>query len=145
MSEKKQPNNRDEGQQNGQENPARTTAEWIAFGVSLLIVVGMIGLITFLHFRQGRQPTIIHVTPQLAEVRHEKGRFYLPVDVENTGGKTAENVWVEITLSPAEGEPETGKFVIAFLANHAASTGVVIFRQDPAQGELAASVSYLEP
>lgn len=145
MSEKKKSNEQAEEQENGQDDPRRTTAEWISFGASLLIVAAVIGLITYFHFRQGQEPTVIQVKPQLDEVRQENGRFYLPVAVENTGGKTAENVWVEITLQTANGEPETGEFVIAFLANRSTSTGVVIFRQDPAMGELAASVSYLDP
>jgi uncharacterized protein (TIGR02588 family) len=125
--------------------PSRTTAEWVTLGVSLGIVLGLLGLLTYLSFRGGEQPVLIEVEPQLDSVREEGGRYYLPVEITNQGDATASEVQIEISLSDVQGNEHSSSFTVQFLAGGAAAKGEAIFTADPRQGELTVSSGYLEP
>ncbi len=66
--------------------------------------------------------------------------------IRNDGDRTVEDVIVQGQLVAGEGEPETAEITITFLAGGETVEGVMVFRSDPAQGELTTGVtSYKKP
>lgn len=131
----------------GQEaGSGRSLAEWVTLAVSSLLVMGLIGATTWLHWTASSDPPAMMVETQTAEAYGAGGRFYLPVTVWNTGGLTAEEVRVRIVLTDGAGRTETAGFQVQFLAGGGSERGVVSFGSDPRQGQIEAVVeSFLEP
>ncbi|HEX6383821.1 MAG TPA: TIGR02588 family protein [Anaerolineae bacterium] len=123
----------------------RTLAEWITLGISLAIVLILVGLITYEYFGRGNRPAVIEVRPRLESLTQAAGAYYLPVEIANEGDQTAASVWVEFTLFREDGSQESARIQVEFLAGGATEEGVLIFRQNPAEGRLAHTVSFLKP
>ena len=123
----------------------RTLAEWVTLGISLTIVLSLVGLITYEYFGRGNRPAVIEVRPWLESLRQEAGAYYLPVEITNEGDQTAAGVWVELTLTAADDSQESARIHVEFLAGGATEEGVVVFRQNPAEGRLAHTISFLKP
>ncbi|MDQ4077355.1 MAG: hypothetical protein M3220_14045 [Chloroflexota bacterium] len=123
----------------------RTTAEWVVLGVSLLVVLGVIGLLVYDLVTAGNRPAVVEVEPRFEELREEEGRYYLPAALFNQGGRTAENVTLSATLTPEDGESESASFTIRFLAPRERDVGVLIFNSDPSEGQLEYTLSYVRP
>lgn len=116
--------------------------EWITFGISLVIVLGFVGLQLYLHWQGEEGPPRIFVEADLSGLDQVGSDYYLPVEVTNEGGSTAEDVNVQLTLQGGEGNSETASFVIQFLAPEETVEQIVVFKSDPQQGELSYSVSF---
>ncbi|MGH2351175.1 MAG: hypothetical protein ACRDJN_06120 [Chloroflexota bacterium] len=114
--------------------------------MSVVILVGLIGLVTYEHFSRGTAPAAIEVQPHLADVRRNADAYYLPVEVANRGDLTARDVRIRLSLTPSGGEPQSSELLIDFLAGGATAHGTAVFRSDPSRGELRIDVlSYLDP
>ena len=139
------------GQRSGQEpvGPparARTTAEWVSLGLSLAVIVALLGLLGYAHVRRGEDPASLSVQPQLDQVRQRDGAYYLPVEIKNTGGRAAEELRVPLTLTTQGVEPETATVTIHLLAGGEAHQATVAFRADPRRGRIAAGpLTFVEP
>ena len=124
----------------------RSTAEWVTLGGSVAILLGIFGLITFLHFQGDEKAAIIDVISNVDEVRFEGDLYYLTVEVTNRGDLTVEDVVVEAELDTGSGTPITADFTITFLAGGERVQGTFVFEEDPRQGELTLhAVSYKDP
>ena len=123
----------------------RSTPQWTAFIVSSLVVLIVLGLVIYDIFIVGLDPPVIEIVPMFDEVRYENDRYYLPVALINSGASTAEDVTVDLSLQPLDGEPEDAGFTIRFLAPGEREVGVVIFSQDPMDGSLFYSISFVRP
>jgi uncharacterized protein (TIGR02588 family) len=124
----------------------RTSAEWVTLGVSVAIVLAVVGALTWLYLTGASGAPVIEVEPLMADIRQERDAWYLPVVVRNSGGDTAEDVRVTLSLTTAEGDTEEAELTVAFLAGQSSARGVVAFRSDPSQGDLSVDViSYLQP
>jgi uncharacterized protein (TIGR02588 family) len=129
-----------------QDVAGRSFAEWVTLAVSSLLVLGLVALTSYLYLTASTDPAAVTVEPSLGERYQSGNRFYLPVTVRNTGGATAEEVRIRITLTDATGRTETSDFQIQFLAGGGSNRAVASFGSDPRQGQLdAAVVSFLEP
>jgi uncharacterized protein (TIGR02588 family) len=123
-----------------------STAEWITLAISSLIVFGLVGLTSYFYLTASTAPAIVEAEPRLAETLQAGTRFYLPVTVRNSGGETAEEVRVRVTLTDVSGRQETAELQVQFLAGGGSSHAVVAFASDPRLGQIEAGVmSYLEP
>jgi uncharacterized protein (TIGR02588 family) len=69
------------------------------------------------------------------------GQFYVPFEVQNQGGKTAEAVQVIAELKVNGEVIEFGEQQIDFLSSGELEEGAFIFTQDPRQGVLSLRVS----
>ncbi len=143
-------NNQQEGgqQQGGQpkaQQHQRTPAEWVTLGVSALIILALVGLITYLAFRPGSNEPVLQVQTFPGQMRKNGGFYYLPVMVTNNGNRTVGNVWVGFQLSTGQGQAETSQITMNFLATHDAQRGQVAFQHDPTQGALKISFSFIYP
>ena len=124
----------------------RSTAEWTTLGISITIVLGILGLITYLYISGGGERPNIAVDAKFEELRSEPSGYYLPVEVINEGDRTAEDVRVEVELDSSNGQPETSEISVMFLAGGERMTGTFIFEEDPTQGELTIrAISYRDP
>ena len=125
---------------------ARTLAEWVSLSVSLAILAAVLGLIAYEHVTLGQQPPAFDVRAETESTREDTGGYFLTVRVRNTGATTAEDVKLEVMLTPAQGPPETAGAEIRFLAGGGAQRLTVVFQSDPRRGRVAARVvSFLEP
>jgi len=124
----------------------RSTAEWVTFAISSLIVLGLIGVTTYFYLTGSDAPPMVEVEPRPAETYQSGNRFYLPVTVRNGGGMTGEEVRVRVTLTSTDGRQETAELTVQFLAGGGSSRAVAVFGSDPRSGQVEAGVvSYLEP
>lgn len=125
---------------------AQSAAEWITLGVSVAVVLVVVGLIGYEYFTSGGQSPVIEVRPLLREVREVGGEYYLPVEVANRGERTAENVKVRVSLTSDGANQEASQFTINFLAGNDSEQEVVVFAEDPSQAELNTDVeSFRKP
>lgn len=124
----------------------RSIAEWATLGISVAILLIVIGLVSYQHLLGGSQSAAIEVNPQLQQVRQEGDAYYLPVEVINKGDKTAEDVRVEVSLLSEGSREMSAQLRITFLAGHETSRGTAVFGKDPREGALTTEVmSYLQP
>lgn len=128
-----------------QQQPKRSPAEWVTFSIASLILIGVAGLVVYKWMTKQNQPPIVSVT-QTEAVRQVQGQFYVPFEVTNTGGETAESVQVVAELR-LKGEVEaTGEQQIDFLSSGETEEGAFVFDRDPRSGELSLRVaSYKQP
>ncbi len=124
----------------------RSIAEWTTLAMSVLIIAGMVGGVTWLYFRGAEEPPTVVVETHLDEMREDDSGFYVPVTVINNGDSTVADAMVQGELDTGEGEPETAEITITYLAGGETVEGTFIFRSDPAEGELTSGVtSFKEP
>jgi uncharacterized protein (TIGR02588 family) len=123
----------------------RTVAEWTTLLLSLAILLVLVALITYQYLHGGDQPARIEVYPQIGSVVQNAGAYYLPVEIKNLGDQTAEEVWVELSLTGDQGTVEKANFMIIFLDGGATSMGMAVYDQDPAKGQLTVDMSFVRP
>ncbi len=128
------------GQESGERND-RSVAEWTTLIIGVVLILGLVGLVTYQYVSGGNEPPIVAATPLAQEVRHEEGAYFLPIAVTNHGDQTAEDVMIQAELVSGEGTPESTEFTIDFLAGGETEQGTVIFSTDPLTGELTVAVA----
>ena len=112
-------------------------AEWVSFGIALVIVLGVIGAV-LAQVPGSKEPAAPRVVVGKEEERH--GRFFVPVAVQNGGDETAENVQVNATLT-IDDEEHAADQTVAFLAGGDTVDLQFVFEDDPASGELVVEVA----
>ncbi|MBD2347194.1 TIGR02588 family protein [Anabaena subtropica] len=121
-------------------NPERSLAEWVTFSIALFILAIIISLIGYIWLNEKNQPPILLVTKKPI-IREVDGQFYVPFDIVNNGGKTAESVQIIAELQIANKVVETGEQQIDFLSDGEKEEGAFIFSQNPRQGQLIVRVA----
>ena len=111
--------------------------EWAVFGLSLVLVLGVLGFLAYDGATGGGEPPRFQIELGRPEWRGDS--FHVPVRLTNRGGETAEGVHVEVVLE-SSGETERGEFVVAFLPRGGTREASVTFHSDPAAGSLRARV-----
>lgn len=128
-----------------EKRPSRSLAEWITFAASSLLLSAIAGLVVYDWATRKDTPPVLAVNQQ-EEIRETDGQYYIPFQVVNTGGTTAESVQVIAELRVNGTVREQGDLQIDFLSEGEAEQGAFIFQQNPRQGELVLRVgSYKEP
>ena len=118
----------------------RISAEQVTFTIACLILGTIISLVLLTWATEKDIPPVLSVQTQLGEVREAAGQFYVPYQVTNTGGKTAESVQVTGELE-INGVTESGDQTIEFLSKDEVEEGAFVFSRDPRQGELSIRVA----
>lgn len=150
MSSRKQSRRNERAGQASKEEPQslgdQSLAEWVTLGVSLLILVGVVGALVYFYVGDSapEEPTI-EVRPQLGEVREATGAFYLPVEVANRGVQTASDVTIQLTLTSFAGASETVSFTIPFLPGGGTVTTVAVFQTNPQLGTTSHVFTFSRP
>ncbi len=119
----------------------RSVAEWTTLTIGALLILGLVGLVTYLYVSGGNQPPAIVATPLDQEIRDEEGAYFLPIAVTNRGDQTAEDVMIQAELAVGQEAPEMSGFTIDFLAGGETEEGTVVFFTDPLAGELTVDVA----
>ncbi|MGF2039438.1 MAG: TIGR02588 family protein [Nostoc sp. CmiVER01] len=117
------------------EQPKRSIAEWVTFSVASLILVSIVSLVGYTWLNEKDQPPILSVSKKQT-IREINGQFYVPFEVVNSGGDTAESVQVMAELLINGKVTETGEQQIDFLSSGESEEGAFIFSQNPLQGQL---------
>lgn len=117
--------------------PKRSAAEWVTFAVASALLLVVVGYIAVQIPTTAAPPAPAATVTKIGE---RDGRFFVTVEVENRGGRTAENVQVVATLVIGEDETE-GDQVVDFLAGSEVEEVEFVFDDDPATGELTVSVT----
>jgi uncharacterized protein (TIGR02588 family) len=131
------------------EQPANSqpssTAEWVSLAVAAALLMGVIGSVGYLWASdQQRQPPILAVSR--SEVRQSAGQYYVPFEITNAGGETAESVQVIAELQINGITVESGEQIIEFLSSREKVGGAFVFSRDPQLGTLVIRVaSYQDP
>ena len=128
-------------QQESRGRSGQSAAEWITLTLGAVLILVLVGLVTYLYVSGDNRPPVIEATPFAREIRHEEGAYYLPIEVTNQGGRTAEDVVIQTDLSTGEGASEVAEFTIDFLSGGETVEGTVVFVSDPSAGELTVGVA----
>jgi len=120
-------------------------AEWVSLAIATTLLVGVMGLVGWLWASdRQRQPPILEVSQ--AQIRQSQGEFYVPFEVRNAGGKTAESVQVVAELRINGTVVESGEQILEFLSSQETAERAFVFTRHPQQGELVIRVaSYQNP
>lgn len=126
-----------------QRRGGRSTAEWVTFAASCLVLVVLVVLVAS---SMSEHPAPAAPTATVAGPVEEQGDgFHVPVEVRNEGDDAAADVQVVAELT-IEGEPTESDVVIDFLAGQESDEVVFVFPDDPADGELTVRVgSFAQP
>ena len=122
----------------------RTLAEWVTLGLSLCVLAVVAGVLVYDGLRGSRLPPRFEVQPLPAEAREHAGLVYLPVEVRNTGERTAADIRVRVEPGGGGGAGPWAEFEVRFLAGGESSRAVVVL-PGPAQGATARIVSFAMP
>lgn len=128
------------------EGHGRSAAEWTSFGISLAIVLALVGLVGYLQFSRGSRPPTIDVAPRLDRVRQIGDVYYVPIDVANGGDLTAQDVRIVLAHASDGDRVQSSELRFEYLAGGETARGTVSFRQDPSRGSVGVdTLSFLEP
>jgi len=129
---KKQPKR--EKSESAAEQPARVEKnwlEWSVFGISLVLVVTMVGYLLYLEFIPSKKDFKYAVT--FGESRQLDGRFLVPVKVKNESNQSAKDVMIEISAGNEAGDK--AELQLDYLPRHSIRKGVVYFENAPVKLE----------
>ena len=141
MSQPSQASDPNKPQSNQPQQPPRSGAERITFGIASFILATVVGLVGYTWLdEQQQQPPLLSVL-NTEPIRAAKGQFYVPITVTNSGGDTAESVHVLAELRIGGTIVETGTLEIDFLSSKEEAEGAFIFSRDPRQGQLSLRVA----
>ena len=112
--------------------------EWAVFGVSLVLVLGLVGFLVYDATTCGSVPPELVVG--LGRPVRSAGGYAVPVEVRNQGDETAEGVHVEVVLELPGKEPERADLEVAFVPRQSLRRAWVTFPADPAAGRLSGRV-----
>ena len=118
----------------------RSTAERVSLAVSAFVVLALVALIVFNRYNKGDKPASISAVAEIEQLREVRSQFYLPVEVTNTGNRTAEAVKIAGTVGG-----ETRDFEISFLDGEEKARGTLVFTQDPRAQLKLEVISFREP
>ncbi|HZG95296.1 MAG TPA: TIGR02588 family protein [Mycobacteriales bacterium] len=118
----------------------RSPAEWVTFTVAALIVGGIAGAVAWLWIRGFDRPADA-VVRRSGPVRQVGSRFYVRVEVDNRGDRTAQAVQVVAELTQRGEVVEEAEQTVDFLSGGEVETVEFVFTEDPASGELAVRVA----
>ncbi|MBW3633075.1 MAG: TIGR02588 family protein [Chloroflexi bacterium] len=129
------------GQQESRGRSGRSVAEWTTLAIGAFLILALVGLVTYLYVSGNNRPPVVEAMPLAREIRRAEGVYYVPIEVTNRGGRTAEDVVIQAELSTGEGAPEVTEFTIDFLAGDETAEGTVVFVSDPSAGALTVGVA----
>jgi uncharacterized protein (TIGR02588 family) len=139
--ESEQPQNRESGGEEATGKRGRSVAEWTTLAISVILILGLLALVTYVSFTGGNEPPVVEARSLPDEIRHEGKAYYLPVAVTNRGGRTAQEVLIKAELVRSDGSAEESEFTLDFLAGGETREGTAVFASDPLTGELTIDVA----
>jgi uncharacterized protein (TIGR02588 family) len=124
---------------------SRTIAEGVVLTVSLLIMLGLIGYITYHHFTHDQRPPTVAIKPKFSLVRNADHVFYPPISVQNKGSDAISNLWLHISLTSYQTEVEYVEMTIDYLPSDDEQEKIAVFQNDPRKSTLSYQASFGTP
>jgi uncharacterized protein (TIGR02588 family) len=118
----------------------RSLAEWITFAIASIILVTLVVLIIYDWQVNQLRPPEFQVTVD-TPTRTVDNQYYVPFDIQNTGGQIARTVQVTATLQIDGAEDETGDQQIDYLSGNEHKYGSFVFSKNPDEGDLMIRVA----
>lgn len=103
--------------------------EWIVFGVSVVAIAAVLAALLTGGNASGDAPPLLNV--RAGDPAAVAGSYRVPVTVENSGDRTAEEAHIEVVLTNGAEIVERGELTIAFVPRGSTRNGWVTFRNDP--------------
>lgn len=116
----------------------RTTPEWVTFALSVLVLLAVVGVLV-VQLVGDQEPARPVASVVVADIISSGDRFAVPVEVTNEGDRGAQNVGVSAELVVGDVTMSAGQ-TIDFLGANETATLVFLFDEDPAGGEVTATV-----
>jgi uncharacterized protein (TIGR02588 family) len=127
------------------EDDDKNALEWSVFGISLLLVLGIVAYLGYQTYtdKPSTPDLVVEYFPDPSE--HAPQRYR--VVVHNRGGETAEQVQIELSIEKGGEETDHAELNIAFAPKASKREGWVNFKEDPTQADtlIARVVSYKRP
>lgn len=137
-------NKQNTGDSGSEQQPPPTIVSWIIRGISLLLVVGLLGYFTWSAFAERVKPEI-EFTILDAQIEQRGGSWAVPVDVKNTGTMSVHNLTVRAEI-PGGGEKESEMANILLMGPGEVVRTTFWFRDNPRlKGVECSAASYLLP
>lgn len=112
--------------------------EWMVFALSLILLLGVLGVLVFQTVRYQDSPARIETEIGAATVLGS--RVHVPVKVMNRGDRVAQDVQVEVVA----GNGDAAVFTVAFVPRGGTSQGWVSFQAAAGQGPFVTRVTGFE-
>ncbi|MDZ8055590.1 MAG: TIGR02588 family protein [Aulosira sp. ZfuVER01] len=122
------------------QNQERSLAEWVTFSAASFILAAIVSLVGYTWLTNKNQPPIVSVSNKQT-IREIDGQFYVPFEVVNKGGDTAESVQIMAELKIDGKVAETGEQQIDFLSHGEKEEGAFVFSHNPQEGQLTMRVA----
>ncbi len=118
--------------------------EWLVFGVSAVAIAAVLTALLAGGKPTGDSPPMLKVTVGAPLVI--ASGYRVPVIVENSGDRTAEDAHIEVALTDGEQVVERGELTIAFVPRGSRRDGWVTFHRDPRRFTIVArAAGFNEP
>ena len=123
----------------------KNALEWSVFYIGLVVVLGLLGYLTYLSFAFNPSPPDIAVAYRHEPSSNAPYRFH--IKLKNEGNETAEEVQIELMALKNGEVVENALLDIPFLPRQSAREGWVILTQDPALADslYVRVISYKKP
>jgi uncharacterized protein (TIGR02588 family) len=109
----------------------RRLAEWVTFGVSLALVLTLSAHLAWRLREPVTDVVDARVTPLFDRVAQQEGRFVLPLDITNPGGRTIRDLQVRVEYRGAGGERRSMELLVDYLGQSSEQVVYTYFRDDP--------------
>jgi uncharacterized protein (TIGR02588 family) len=116
------------------ERPARgprRLAEWVTFGLSLTLVLALSAHLVWRMREPVTDVVDARVAPRFDRVVQQEGRFVLPLEVTNPGGRTIRDVQVRIEYRMPGDERRSLDVLVDYLGQSSEQVIYAYFRDDP--------------
>lgn len=121
----------------------RQLAEWVTFGVSLALVLA---LSAHLIWRMREPVTDVvdaRIAPRLDGVVQQEGRFVLPFEISNPGGRTIRDLQVRIEYQGPGSSRRSMEVLVDYLGQSSEQVIYTYFHDDPRTLSICAeAISY---
>lgn len=124
--------------------PQKNLVEWLVFGLSLGLVLLVIGVLVFEMLQSDSSPARFEV--RIGTIEHAEAALHVPVEVSNLGGRMAEDVLVEVRIERGD-VVDLVELQFPRLARGETATGSAIFPQssEPPDRIAGRVIGYGEP
>jgi uncharacterized protein (TIGR02588 family) len=136
----KEAQSQQEGQAKQQEGS--DPLETLVSVVSALLLLGAIGFLIWEGISLTEPPRF---EAETGVMWTSDGRYYLPMEVYNSGGESVQNLGLSVTLKDGEKTVARTETAIAWLPAHSQRRAVVIFDQNPEAYRVVTSFKGYEP
>lgn len=110
----------------------RLLAEWISFGISLLLILALTGFLVFEALQRHDKALPIEIEVETRQITQAGGQYVLPVRVRNTGHRTMRKLIVRVGFE-GPGAPSPMEIDMEYLGENSEQTIHCYTDADPRQ------------